>query len=261
MNNPPTSEPSPSDLPASDLSASGPAQRSLADSATDNRIVMERVSVEYDDRRVLDDVSLTLDEQRIAIIGLNGSGKSTLVRLINGLVMPTYGRVTVGGACTMKETKRVRRKVGFVFQNPANQIIMPTVGEDMLFGLKNIGIPRGERVERARDTLAELGMGEFYERETHALSGGEQQMIALASVLTMRPETIILDEPTTMLDLLNRHRMRSVIAGLSQRSIVVTHDLELAADAQRVLVVHEGRIVKDGTPADSIAAYRRMCEL
>ena len=86
-------------------------------------------------------------------------------------------------------------------------------------------------------------------------------MIALASVLTMRPETIILDEPTTMLDLLNRHRMRSVIAGLSQRSIVVTHDLELAADAQRVLVVHEGRIVKDGTPADSIAAYRRMCEL
>lgn len=242
VNNPPSHAPEVSDL-------------------AENRIVMDRVSVEYDDRRVLDDISLTLSEQRIAIIGLNGSGKSTLVRLINGLVMPTYGRVTVGGACTMKETKQVRRRVGFVFQNPANQIIMPTVGEDMLFGLKNIGIPKAERVERARATLAQLGMGNFYERETHALSGGEQQMIALASVLTMRPETIILDEPTTMLDLLNRHRMRSVIAGLAQRSIVVTHDLELAADAQRVLVVHEGRIVEDGSPEDSIAAYRRMCEL
>lgn len=220
-------------------------------------IRFENVTVRFEERDVLKDVRLTLNEQRIGIIGANGAGKSTLSRLINGLVLPTEGSVHVGDLNTRNHAKQIRRDVGFVFQNPANQIIMPLVSEDIAFGLKNLQIPKAERQLRVHETLAELNISHLAGRESHTLSGGEQQMVALASVLAMRPRTIVFDEPTTMLDLRNRLAFQREIAKLAQRAIVVTHDLEILEDFDRVLVVTDGAIEFDGRPEEAIAHYRQ----
>ncbi|MHC6176909.1 energy-coupling factor ABC transporter ATP-binding protein [Glutamicibacter sp. X7] len=221
------------------------------------QIRIENVRVQRDERVILEDINLTLDEQRIGIIGSNGAGKSTLSRLLNGLVLPTSGRVLIDDRDTAREAKQIRRDVGFVFQNPANQIIMPIVLDDICFGLKNLQIPRAQRKPLALLTLDRLGLGHLAERESHTLSGGEQQMIALAAVLAMNPKTIVFDEPTTMLDLRNRNAFRQEIAKLDQQTIVVTHDLELLADFDRVLVVTDGRIAFDGAPQPAVDHYRQ----
>ncbi len=219
-------------------------------------IRIENVTVRYEDRDVLTDVSLTLNEQRIGIIGANGAGKSTLSRLLNGLVLPTQGSVHIGELNTTQHSKQIRRQVGFVFQNPANQIIMPIVSEDIAFGLKNLGMSKNERQQRVAETLSELNISHLADRESHTLSGGEQQMVALASVLAMRPRTIVFDEPTTMLDLRNRLGFQREVSRLSQRAIVITHDLEILEDFERVLVVTDGHIAFDG-PADAAIDHYR----
>lgn len=221
------------------------------------QIQLENVTVSYDDRDVLTNLTLALNEQRIGIIGANGAGKSTLSRLLNGLVLPTTGTVRVGELTTAKHAKQIRRDVGFVFQNPANQIIMPLVAEDIAFGLKNLGLGKQERQFRVADTLAQLNITHLAERESHTLSGGEQQMVALAAVIAMQPRTIVFDEPTTMLDLKNRLAFQREIARLDQRAIVVTHDLEILADFDRVVVVTDGGIGFDGAPDQAIAHYRQ----
>ncbi|MCQ1957873.1 energy-coupling factor ABC transporter ATP-binding protein [Arthrobacter sp. zg-Y826] len=213
------------------------------------------VAVARDGVDVLRDVDLSLDEHRIAVIGLNGSGKSTLVRLLNGLLLPTRGTVQVDGLSTAKAAKLIRRRVGFVFQNPENQIVMPIVFEDLAFGAKNLGVGGAEVTARVDTVLERLGISHLRDRESHALSGGEKQLVALASVLVMEPDTIVFDEPTTMLDRRNRRRLQSTIDGLDQRAIVVTHDLDLVVGYQRVLVVHEGRIAFDGAPAEGVEFY------
>ncbi|MFE7630398.1 energy-coupling factor ABC transporter ATP-binding protein [Kocuria sp. NPDC057446] len=213
------------------------------------------VDVTRDGHDVLRDVDLVLDEHRIAVIGLNGSGKSTLVRLLNGLLLPTRGTVEVGGLSTAKDAKLVRRQVGFVFQNPENQIVMPLVAEDLAFGAKNLGLRGAELTARVDEVLERLGIAHLRERESYALSGGEKQLVALASVLVMEPATIVFDEPTTMLDRRNRRRLQTTIDHLDQRAVVVTHDLELIGDYQRVLVVHEGRIAFDGAPGPAVEFY------
>jgi len=220
-------------------------------------IRLENVSVRYDDRDVLRDINISLNEQRIGVIGANGAGKSTLSRLLNGLVLPTEGSVRIGDLTTTQHAKQIRRQVGFVFQNPANQIIMPIVSDDIAFGLKNLSLPKPERTQRVNETLHELNISHLADRESHTLSGGEQQMVALASVLAMRPETIIFDEPTTMLDLRNRLAFQHEISKLSQRAIVVTHDLEILEDFERVLVITDSTVAFDGQPADAIAHYRQ----
>ncbi|GAA2946634.1 energy-coupling factor ABC transporter ATP-binding protein [Glutamicibacter bergerei] len=220
-------------------------------------IQLEQVTVSFEDRPVLTDITLTLNERRIGIIGANGAGKSTLSRLLNALVIPTTGTVRVGGLDTSKNAKQIRRDVGFVFQNPANQIIMPLVADDIAFGLKNIGLSKAERKVRVTQTLEELNIAHLADRESHTLSGGEQQMVALAAVMAMQPRTIVFDEPTTMLDLRNRLRFQREIAKLPQRAIVITHDLELLEDFDRVLVVTDGIIDFDGQPADAIDHYRQ----
>ncbi|MFJ2620750.1 energy-coupling factor ABC transporter ATP-binding protein [Glutamicibacter sp. NPDC087344] len=220
-------------------------------------IRLEHVTVRYEHRDVLSEVTLNLNERRIGIIGANGAGKSTLSRLLNGLVLPTYGEVNIGGLSTGKHAKQIRRDVGFVFQNPANQIIMPIVADDVAFGLKNLGLGRDERELRVLSTLAELNISHLAERESHTLSGGEQQMVALAAVIAMQPRTIVFDEPTTMLDLRNRLAFQREVAKLGQRAIVVTHDLEILEDFDRVLVVTDGRIAYDGTPDAAVAHYRQ----
>ncbi|MCX4091294.1 energy-coupling factor ABC transporter ATP-binding protein [Nocardia sp. alder85J] len=222
-------------------------------------IELADVAVEFDGRRVLTGVDLRLSERRIGVIGQNGSGKSTLARLLNGLVLPDTGSVRVDGLDTRTDGRRVRRKVGFVFQNPDNQIVFPIVAEDMAFGLKNLGLPRKEIPGRVRSALDEYGIAGLAQRQSHSLSGGEKQLVALASVLVMRPELVVFDEPTTMLDLRNRNRLRAAIDAMPQPAVVVTHDLELLAAYDRVLVVHEGAIACDGPPATAIGWYLEHC--
>jgi len=222
-------------------------------------ISVDNVTVERDERVALADISLTVSERRVGIIGLNGSGKSTLVRLFNGLVLPTSGSVTSYGLDTAKEAKLVRQKVGFVFQNPENQIIMPLVKDDIAFGLKNLRLGKDVVRQRTGEALERLSIGHLGERESHSLSGGEKQMVALAGVLAMGPATIIFDEPTTMLDLKNRRLLFAQIESLEQQAIVVTHDLDMLTDFERVLVIDQGRLAFDGTPDDALGFYTETC--
>lgn len=215
------------------------------------------VSVTLHDRTVLQDVSLRLTEQRIGVIGANGSGKSTLARLLNGLVLPVSGTVQVAGLDTARDTRAVRQKVGFMFQNPDNQIVFPVVSDDIGFGLRNLGVPKGQIPARVDGMLESLGIAHLRERPSHALSGGEKQMVALAAVLIMAPELVVFDEPTTLLDLGNRNRFRHTLRTLPQAAVVITHDLELLEDFDRVLVVADGGVAHDAAPAEAIAWYTR----
>lgn len=222
-------------------------------------IELQGVGVGYDGRTVLSGLDLRLAERRIGVIGQNGSGKSTLARLLNGLVVPDEGRVLVDGRDTRTEGRRVRSEVGFVFQNPDNQIVFPIVAEDMAFGLKNLGLPKKEIPGRVADALESFGIGHLAERHSHLLSGGEKQLVALASVMVMRPRTVVFDEPTTLLDLRNRNRIRDAVDAMAPAAVVVTHDLELVSGYDRVLVVHEGGIAFDGAPAEAVDWYREHC--
>ncbi|WP_017625332.1 energy-coupling factor ABC transporter ATP-binding protein [Nocardiopsis chromatogenes] len=222
-------------------------------------IELQGAAVGYDGRTVLSGLDLRLAERRIGVIGQNGSGKSTLARLLNGLVVPDQGRVLVDGRDTRTEGRKVRSEVGFVFQNPDNQIVFPIVAEDMAFGLKNLGLPKKEIPGRVAEALESFGIAHLAERHSHLLSGGEKQLVALASVMVMRPRTVVFDEPTTLLDLKNRNRIREAVDAMAPAAVVVTHDLELVSGYDRVLVVHEGGIAFDGAPGEAVAWYREHC--
>lgn len=221
-------------------------------------IRFENVSVAFDNRTVLRELNLSLDQKRIAVIGANGSGKSTFLRLLNGLVLPTQGHITVYGIDTRKDGKAVRRKAGFVFQNPDNQIIMPTVEEDLAFGLKNLKLDSGEIEKRIDGILRHYGLLGLRKQAAHLLSGGQKQLLAICGVLAMEPDTIILDEPMTQLDLRNKKRIADVIDKLEQRIIMTSHDLPLLGDFDRILVINEGQVVYDGAPGEAIAFYERL---
>jgi biotin transport system ATP-binding protein len=212
----------------------------------------------YGDRVVLADLDLRLTERRIGIVGANGSGKSTFARLLNGLVVPTTGTVRVDGLDTRTAARDVRRRVGFVFQDPDAQIVHPTVAEDVAYGLENQGVAAGERAERVAEVLERYGLAGHADHPAHLLSGGQKQLLAIAGVLVMRPARIVFDEPTTLLDLVNTRRVAQVIDELAQQVVVVTHDLELLESFDRVLVIDEGRVVEDGPPESSVAAYRAL---
>ncbi|WP_412559365.1 energy-coupling factor ABC transporter ATP-binding protein [Thalassospira sp. MIT1370] len=221
-------------------------------------IRFENVSVQFDQRRVLENIDLALGEKRIGIIGANGSGKSTFVRLLNGLQTATSGRVLVDDLDPAKDGRKVRRHVGFVFQNPDNQIVYPVVEEDLAFGLKALKLPKDEINRRIDEILARYDLLDFKTHPSHLLSGGQKQLLAISGVLVMEPRYIVLDEPTTLLDLRNRNRVERAIADLDQTVITVSHDLGLIADYDRVLVVENGRIAVDDRPAVAIARYREM---
>ncbi len=209
-------------------------------------------------RTVLDDVTVTLTEQRIGIIGANGSGKSTFARLLNGLVLPDRGTVSIDGADARKDGKEVRRRVGFVFTDPDAQIVMPTVQEDVAFGLRRRGRSSSDVAQVVAQALADFGLDALADAAAHSLSGGEKQLLALCSVLVTEPSALVLDEPTTLLDLRNSQHIGRVLAGLSQQVVLVTHHLELLSAYDRVLVFDEGRIVCDDSPAASVDFYRRL---
>ncbi|WP_193173116.1 energy-coupling factor ABC transporter ATP-binding protein [Nisaea nitritireducens] len=221
-------------------------------------IIFDTVSVTAGNRTVLADISLTLRERRIAVIGANGSGKSTFARLINGLRRPSTGTVTVDGLDTVKAAKDVRRQVGFLFQDPDNQIVMPLVDEDLRFSLKALKLSPAAENDRVEQILDSYGLTHLRHQPSHSLSGGEKQLLALANSMLRGPRYLVLDEPTTLLDLKNRKRVMAAIDALEQTVICVTHDLEIAATAERVLILADGRIAFDGPALDAIAAYREM---
>lgn len=218
-------------------------------------IELAGVSLERAGRRILADLDLKLTERRIGVIGANGSGKSTFARLLNGLILPTTGQVAVDGLDTRTKGREVRRQVGFVFQNPDNQIVYPTVGEDLAFGLKGRGVAAADIPGKVERTLDRFGLNGFGDRLVHELSGGERQMVALAGVMILEPAWLVLDEPTTLLDLRNTRRVMDTVAALDQHVILVTHDLDLLAGFDRVLVFDWGRLVTDAGPEEAIAAY------
>jgi len=206
---------------------------------------------------LLEPLDLALDERRIALIGANGSGKSTLLRLLNGLVLPTQGRVVVNGHDTRTDGPAVRRMVGFTFTDPLSQLVLPTPLDDVDLSLRARVRDRAQRQAQALAWLARYGLAEVAERSVYDLSGGERQLAALVSVLAVEPSVLVCDEPTTLLDLRNRNLVAGVLAALPHQVIVATHDLELAADAERVLLIENGRVAADGAPAEVIASYRR----
>lgn len=218
-------------------------------------VTFSDAGVTVDGSVLLHPVSCVLAEHRISIIGANGSGKSTFIRLINGLTTATTGKVTVDGLNVAKKGRRVRQRVGFLFSDPDNQIIMPTVAEDVAFSLRGTGRNRSEVRDAVSASLAAVGLTGREEQSPHLLSGGEKQMLALASVTALDPALIVADEPTGLLDLVNRNRLRRCFRELPQQLIVVTHDLGLAADAERTLCIDNGRIIDDGRPDQVIAAY------
>ena len=206
---------------------------------------------------VLRDVNLTIAERRVGVIGANGSGKSTFARLLNGLLIPDEGTVTVDGFDTREDVKAVRRRVGFVFQNPDNQIVFPVVEEDVAFGLKNLKLAKEEIGRRVDAVLERYRLGHLRDRATHLLSGGEKQMLAISAVLVMEPRYVVLDEPMTLLDLRNKELIIEIIREIEQPVVLVTHDLDHLRDFDRVIVFDEGGVTADGAPDAAIREYLR----
>ncbi len=209
-------------------------------------------------RTVVADVDVRLEERRVGIVGANGSGKSTFARMVNGLVLPTAGRVTVDGLDTRSDGREVRRRVGFCFTDPDAQIVMPTVAEDVAFGLRRRGLSKPETRARVEAALTAYGLDGHADHPAHLLSGGQKQLLALASVLVTEPSVLVMDEPTTLLDLRNATMISRVVAELPQQVLLVTHHLDLLDGFDRVLVFDAGRVVCDDEPVAAVAHYRKL---
>lgn len=221
-------------------------------------IEVDEVTHRYGDRLALDHVSVVLTERRVGLIGANGSGKSTFARLLNGLVVPTAGRVRVDGLDTTRAGRAVRRKVGFCFTDPDAQIVMPTVAEDVAFGLRRSRLSRSDADARVDKALAAFGLADHADHPAHLLSGGQKQLLALSAVLVLEPSILVCDEPTTLLDLRNTRKVVAHLRDLPQRVVLVTHDLATLDGFDRVLVFDGGRIVHDADPATAVAFYEDL---
>jgi biotin transport system ATP-binding protein len=225
-----------------------------------SEIVFDRVGHAFEGEHVVRDVSLTISERRVGIVGANGSGKSTLARMINGLVEPSEGRVTVDGLDVSRHGREVRRRVGFVFTNADTQIVMPTVREDVAFSLRRLKLPKPDASARVDAALERFGLTALADRPAHRLSGGQKQLLALAAVLVAEPAVVVADEPTTLLDARNARRVARHFASLDEQLVVVSHQLELLEDFDRVIVMEAGRVVCDDVPAVALASYRELIE-
>ena len=206
---------------------------------------------------VLDGVDLTIEKGSfVAVLGHNGSGKSTLAKHLNAILLPSGGKVYVNGTDTADEHKLldIRRTIGMVFQNPDNQIVANVVEEDVAFAPENLGVPPEEIRRRVDDALKAVGMYEFREHAPHLLSGGQKQRIAIAGVIAMEPECIVLDEPTAMLDPIGRADVLRTIKQLNREKgvtvVIITHHMDEAAQADRLVVMAKGKVVADGTPKE-----------
>jgi energy-coupling factor transport system ATP-binding protein len=203
------------------------------------------------ERAALADLTFELRAgEYVGVVGPNGGGKSTLVRLLNGLLRPDSGIVRIGELDPATEPYLVRKRVGMLFQNPENGLVAPFVEDDVAFGLENLGVQRPVMRERVREAIRAVGLEGYERREPHTLSGGEKQRVALAGILALDPQILLLDEPTSMLDAAGRREVLSRLEGLrGARTILhVTHHLEELLDADRVLVLNAGRLVADVHP-------------
>ena len=234
-------------------------------------------------RRILKDVSLQFTAKRTAVLGLNGSGKSTLLGLFNGLTHPDEGIVRVNGVDTLEAPSRgstgarghsqgarghsqgAFEGVGMLFAQPEAQLIMPTVAEDIDLSLRRAAAVEGsalsgeQRRERIRELLRERGLERLEDQSVFTLSGGEKQLVALTSVLAARPQILLLDEPTTLLDLRNRARLLKHLESLDQMLVLSTHDLDLAASCDEAVIIHDGRLLAQGDAAQLVQQYRTWC--
>ncbi|WDF50420.1 energy-coupling factor transporter ATPase [Paenibacillus sp. KACC 21273] len=205
-------------------------------------------------RPVLDDISLTIQQgEFVAIVGANGCGKSTIAKLIDGLVVPKQGTVHWNEWDTSKpdELAEIRQQIGYIFQNPEDQFITTTVMDEVLFGLENIALPRAEMQPRVQEALQAVQMESYIDAQPHQLSGGQKQRVAIAAILAMRPQMIIFDEATSMLDPQGREQILAIMHQLHQQGITIihiTHHMDEVLTAQRVLLIDQGRLVFDGAP-------------
>ena len=230
----------------------------------DSIIEIKNVSYEYSNQdeegvsyTAVKNLSLNIDRGSFTVIlGHNGSGKSTLAKMLNGLYKPTFGDIFVDGINTRDEETEieVKRRVGMVFQNPDNQLIASIVEEDVAFGPENLGLEPPVIRERVKNALKAVGMEEYANSTPHRLSGGQKQRIAIAGIIAMEPECLVLDEPTAMLDPKGRREIISTLHKLNEEKgitvILITHYMEEAENADRVLVMNDGEIIKDATPKE-----------
>lgn len=258
-------------------------EQTMSASSSMPALELESVSVftelpEGGHRRILKDVSLRITAKRTAVLGLNGSGKSTLLGLFNGLTHPDEGIVRVNGVDTLETPSRgtegsgaqgnsqgAFEGVGMLFAQPEAQLIMPTVAEDIDLSLRRAAAVEGsalsgeQRREQIRELLRERGLESLENQSVFTLSGGEKQLVALTSVLAARPQILLLDEPTTLLDLRNRARLLKHLESLDQMLVLSTHDLDLAASCDEAVIIHDGRLLAQGDAAQLVQQYRRWC--
>lgn len=215
----------------------------------------------------LNNVSIAINKgEFVAVLGHNGSGKSTLAKHINGLLLPKEGTVWVKGIATSEETKtwEIRQSVGMVFQNPDNQIIATIVEEDVAFGPENLGIPPAEIRQRVDEALEAVGMTAFAGNPPHQLSGGQKQRVAIAGILAMRPDIIVMDESTAMLDPIGRREVMSVARRLNSEGItiiLITHYMDEAGQADRIIVMNDGKVVMEGIPNEIFTKIDELKEI
>ncbi|MBQ5320877.1 MAG: energy-coupling factor transporter ATPase [Oscillospiraceae bacterium] len=220
----------------------------------------ENISYFYDEetkKYVFKDLSLKVEKGSfVAVLGHNGSGKSTLAKHFNAILQPTEGKVYVNSMDTLDEDKllEIRKDVGMVFQNPDNQIVATIVEDDVAFAPENLGVPHDELVIRVRDALKAVSMENFSDKAPHQLSGGQKQRVAIAGIIAMQPDCIVLDEATAMLDPKGRREVMEVVRRLNREMgitvVFITHYMEEAANADRVVVMDSGKIVLDGSPKE-----------
>ena len=258
-------------------------EQAVSASSSMPALELESVSVftelpEGGHRRILKDVSLRFTAKRTAVLGLNGSGKSTLLGLFNGLTHPDEGIVRVNGVDTLEAPSRSSKGagargnsqgafegVGMLFAQPEAQLIMPTVAEDIDLSLRRAAAVEGsalsgdQRRERIRELLRERCLERLEDQSVFTLSGGEKQLVALTSVLAARPQILLLDEPTTLLDLRNRARLLKHLESLDQMLVLSTHDLDLAASCDEAVIIHDGRLLAQGDAAQLVQQYRTWC--
>ena len=232
-------------------------------------ISFENVTYRYQDakKNAIDNINLHIEQgEFVAVIGHNGSGKSTFAKLLNGLLVPSAGTVTVGGISTAEEARRLDllQQVGMVFQNPDNQIVASIVEEDVAFGPENLGIPPQEIRTRVDEALKTVGMYEYRLRAPHNLSGGQKQRVAIAGIIAMQPKCIVMDESTAMLDPIGRAEVMGAAKMLNRdygiTIIYITHFMNEAVDANRVILLDKGIIALDGTPKEVFADYERILQ-
>ncbi|MFY0682326.1 MAG: ABC transporter ATP-binding protein [Thalassovita sp.] len=220
-------------------------------------VSLENVRYSRESRQVFENISLSLSERRIGIVGRNGSGKSQLARLIAGLACPDEGVVTVNGVTVARDRQAALRTVGILFQNPDHQIIFPTIGEELEFGLNALGRDPHQAQVEAHQMLARFDRADWYERSVHELSQGQRHLVCLMAVLAMAPSLIVLDEPFAGLDLATSLRLQRYLDGLAPALVHITHDLPSLENYDRVIWLERGEIRMDGTADEVVPAYEK----